>query len=82
MQRGSESIGGGGLGPQLVGEKISVNRRAVSVLRQLGEGKLSSWSSSSETLVYQADLLHCPVWLFRSGKRAPPDLKTKHCCLL
>mmetsp|Transcript_17668 Transcript_17668/g.26475 ORF Transcript_17668/g.26475 Transcript_17668/m.26475 type:complete len:416 (+) Transcript_17668:306-1553(+) len=31
----------GGLGPQLVGEKISINRRVVSVIRQLGEGGFS-----------------------------------------
>ena len=37
MQRGSDNSGG--LGPQLVGEKIAVNRRVVSVVRQLGEGK-------------------------------------------
>ena len=37
MQRGADNSGG--LGPQLVGEKISVNRRNVSVVRQLGEGK-------------------------------------------
>ena len=36
MQRGSDNSGG--LGPQLVGEKIAVNRRVVSVVRQLGEG--------------------------------------------
>ena len=36
MQRGSDHSGG--LGPQLVGEKIVVNRRVVSVVRQLGEG--------------------------------------------
>ena len=41
MQRGSENTsGGGGLGPQLVGEKLTVNRRNVSVIRQLGEGML------------------------------------------
>mmetsp|Transcript_32956 Transcript_32956/g.38356 ORF Transcript_32956/g.38356 Transcript_32956/m.38356 type:complete len:654 (+) Transcript_32956:408-2369(+) len=39
MQRGMDQSGG--LGPQLVGEKISVNRRNVSVLRQLGEGGFS-----------------------------------------
>ena len=36
MQRGLDASGG--LGPQLVGEKINVNRRVVSVVRQLGEG--------------------------------------------
>lgn len=40
MQRGIDHSGGG-LGPQLVGEKIHVNRRVVSVNRQLGEGKLN-----------------------------------------
>ena len=30
---------GGGLGPQLAGEKINVNNRQLSVLTQLGEGK-------------------------------------------
>lgn len=32
---------GGGLGPQLAGEKISVNNRVVSVVKQLGEGGFS-----------------------------------------
>ena len=36
MQRGSDALGG--LGPQLVGERIHVNRRMTSVIRQLGEG--------------------------------------------
>lgn len=39
MQRGMDSIVG--LGPQLVGEKVQVNRRATSVIRQLGEGGFS-----------------------------------------
>jgi hypothetical protein len=38
MQRGSDSLGG--LGPQLVGERIHVNRRVTSVIRQLGEGTI------------------------------------------
>ena len=38
MQRGAEALSGG-LGPQLAGEKINVNRRVVSVVRQLGEGQ-------------------------------------------
>lgn len=38
MQRGSE---GGGLGPGLAGERISVGRRVVSVVKQLGEGGFS-----------------------------------------
>lgn len=32
---------GGGLGPQLAGERITVNRRVVSVVKQLGEGGFS-----------------------------------------
>lgn len=40
MQRGADSSAGG-LGPQLVGEKIVINRRAISVVRQLGEGECS-----------------------------------------
>lgn len=39
MQRGSDALGG--LGPQLVGERIHVNRRLTSVIRQLGEGGFS-----------------------------------------
>lgn len=38
MQRGGDSSNGG-LGPQLVGEKITINRRITSVARQLGEGE-------------------------------------------
>ena len=38
MQRGADSCTGG-LGPQLVGEKITVNRRVTSVVRQVGEGE-------------------------------------------
>ena len=36
MQRVGESLGS--LGPQLAGEKIAVNRRVVTVVKQLGEG--------------------------------------------
>jgi|AntRauTorckE5430_2_1112549.scaffolds.fasta_scaffold10283_4 hypothetical protein len=39
MQRGVD-LATGGLGPQLVGEKITVNRRVTSVIRQLGEGNI------------------------------------------
>ena len=40
MQRGSDSNGGGGgLGPQLVGEKIAVNRRNTTVVKHIGEGE-------------------------------------------
>ena len=37
MQRGTEQAATG-LGPQLAGEKIHVNKRSLSVIRQLGEG--------------------------------------------
>ncbi len=52
MQRGSniDHSGGGGLGPQLVGEKINVNRRIVSVIRQLGEGMV---------IYYILSILYC-----------------------
>lgn len=39
MQRGNDTTPGE-LGPQLVGEKITINRRVTSVIRQLGEGEL------------------------------------------
>uniref|UniRef100_A0A7S3QH94 non-specific serine/threonine protein kinase n=1 Tax=Chaetoceros debilis TaxID=122233 RepID=A0A7S3QH94_9STRA len=38
---GGADASSGGLGPQLVGEKIAINRRTTSVLRQLGEGGFS-----------------------------------------
>ena len=38
MQRGQDLPGSAGLGPGLAGEKISVNKRNVSVIRQIGEG--------------------------------------------
>lgn len=37
--RGGAESATGSLGPQLVGEKISVDRRLVQVTRLLGEGK-------------------------------------------
>ncbi len=38
MQRSQDLPGSAGLGPGLAGEKISVNNRNVSVIRQIGEG--------------------------------------------
>jgi len=40
MQRGTEAQSGG-LGPQLAGEKITINGRVVTVMKQLGEGGFS-----------------------------------------
>lgn len=68
MQRGTDSSAGG-LGPQLVGEKIIINRRVTSVVRQLGEGKreiesnhegtISCWSlMPSHHHVFQGTLVH------------------------
>lgn len=41
MQRSQDLPGSAGLGPGLAGEKISVNNRNVSVIRQIGEGGFS-----------------------------------------
>jgi len=40
MQRGTEASAGG-LGPQLAGEKLTINGRVVTVVKQLGEGGFS-----------------------------------------
>lgn len=37
MNRGTEALAAG-LGPQLAGEKITINGRIVTVIKQLGEG--------------------------------------------
>jgi len=65
MQRGGDTSSGG-LGPQLVGERININRRITFVVSQLGEGEKTKLFGSphSHTVIVML-IFHCIMFFQR-----------------